>query len=324
MTQLSIKQLTTDQYEQAREKAIERVKSRIGERPRRDDFKREIGSVFTALDYLAIVVFVAALAISSAHIITHMGALASGSYSEEGSAGIVLSISAYTIAHQVAMIFLAEASMLLFMVLHGMTASARAQRNKWIRWASVPLVLAGIAAVFVFVANWQSGIGLLESLMPPLFTVGIGFRLETLIVETLKRHEQIDQRYLAALDTFERASDDPTNHPHFVAFFRQAIWEKLMGLASNKDWKDAPAGVKAAAVHREMERDQWAYQPPSHVEEWQPESASRPPAARSRSAAGRSGNTAQEVGEGVSIPTTKRVSVNGNGSTMHTNGSHEK
>lgn len=283
---LSIKPLNSDQYEQAREKAIERVKARIGQRPKRDDFKRELGSVFTALDYLAIVVFVAALIISSAHIITHMGLLASHSYSPEANAGIVLNLTTYTVAHQIAMIFLAEASMLLFMVLHGMTNGQRTTRAKSWRWFSIPLLLAGIAGVFVFVANWQSGIGLLESLMPPVFTIGIGFRLESLIVETLKRRAEIDMRYLKALDLYEHASDDPTQHPDFVPFFRQAIWEKLIALPTNKEWRDAPAGVKAAAVHREMERDQWAYQPPQTVGEWSPE---RPTSARKN---GHSGSTA--------------------------------
>jgi len=295
--QLSIKALTTDQYEQAREKAIERVKSRIGQRPKRDDFKRELGSVFTALDYLAIVVFVAALVISSAHIITHMGLLASNSYSAEASAGIVLSLTTYTIAHQLAMIFLAEASMLLFMVLHGMTSGQRAGRGQWTRWFSIPLLLSGIAGVFVFVANWQSGIGLLESLMPPMFTIGIGFRLESLIVETLRRRTQIDHRYLAALEIFEHATEDPTRHPDFVPFFRQAIWEKLISLPTNKDWRDAPRGVKAAAVHREMERDNWAYDvAPVEVEEWQPPEAARPTSGRSNRSA-RTGNSALDPDE---------------------------
>jgi hypothetical protein len=294
MTNMSIKTLTTDQYEAAREKAIERVKGRIGDKPTREQFRREMATIFTPLDYLAMIVFAAALIISSAHILTHMGKITGANFDPGYATGIVLGQAAYTIAHQIGMIFLAEASMLLFMVMHGMSSAERAQHKGVRKVASIPLALAIIAGLFVFIANIQSGIGLLESLMPPLFTVGIGFRLETLIVELLKRRNEIDARYISAIDVYERATADPTAHPDFVPFFRQAIWEKLIGIAANRDWKDAPAGARAAAVRREMERDAWAYGDQMIPDEaWQPERPTKPQNARSRS-----GNSAPEPDEG--------------------------
>ncbi|MBK8028220.1 MAG: hypothetical protein IPK17_01655 [Chloroflexi bacterium] len=111
MNQLAnLKGLNLDQYEQARGRAIERVKARIGDRPTRKQFQRELGSLWTVLDGLALIVFVAALAVSSAHIITHMGTLATNSYEDSTRAGIILSIGDYTVIHQIAMIMLAEAS----------------------------------------------------------------------------------------------------------------------------------------------------------------------------------------------------------------------
>jgi hypothetical protein len=62
-----------------------------------------------------------------------------------------------------------------------------------------------------------------------------------------------------------------------VPFFRQAIWEKLIGVPANRDWKDAPAGARAAAVRREMERDAWAYGDQMIADEaWQPERPTKP------------------------------------------------
>lgn len=293
----NLKPLSIDQYEQARARAVDRVKARIGERPTREQFKRELGSLWTVLDGLALIVFVAALAVSSAHIITHMGILAGQSYQESTSAGIVLSRGDYTIIHQLAMILLAEASMLLFMVMHGMNAPARAGRSPWLRPLSLPLVLALIAATFVFVANWQSGIGLLESIMPPVFTVGIGLHLERLIVAGMSRRDEVDQRYLAALAVYEHATDDPTKHPDFMPMMRQEIWQKLVSLQANRDWRDAPTPIKHAAVRREMERDSWAHEAaPALQEDWQPP---RPTNART----GDSGNTLPTWGDLASMPT---------------------
>ena len=268
----TLKPLTTDQYDQARAKAIERVKARIGTRPTRDQFKRELGALWSALDVLALIVFVAALLVSSAHIITHMGMLASLSYNSAIETGIVLPISDYTIIHQIGMILLAEASMLLFMVMHGMRAREREGRAWWSRHFSLPLLLALIAATFVFVANWQSGIGLLEALMPPVFTVGIGLHLERLIVAGLHRREEITRRYLEALHIYEHATEDPTKHPEFLPVLRQEIWARLVSLPTNKEFRDAPPSVKHAAVRRELERDHWAYveDAPEVGDDWQP------------------------------------------------------
>ncbi len=317
----NLKGLTLDQYEQARAKAVERVKARIGDRPSRKQFQRELGSLWTVLDGLALIVFVAALVVSSAHIITHMGALSDTSYAVSTNAGIILSEQDYTVIHQLAMIALAEASMLLFMVMHGMNASSRAARGGLWKHLSLPLVLALIAAVFVFVANWQSEIGLLESIMPPVFTVGIGLHLERLIVAGLRRREDLDRRYLAALDVYERSIEDPEKHPDFVALLRQEVWARLISLPSNRDWKEAPAAVRHAAVRREMERDTWAHEDaPALVEAWEPPRPMIAPAGR------RSGNIPQELGESVFTPMAQLENAPGIENTIQmfsANGHHK-
>ncbi|MBK8028221.1 MAG: hypothetical protein IPK17_01660 [Chloroflexi bacterium] len=181
---------------------------------------------------------------------------------------------------------------------------------------SLPLVLALIAATFVFVANWQSGIGLLESIMPPVFTVGIGLHLERLIVAGLRRRDDIDQRYLTALEVYERATEDPTKHPEFSALLRQEVWARLIALPTNREWKEAPAAVKHAAVRREMERDPWAHEDaPGLVEEWQPP---RPTSART----GDIGSTAPTADAHEYTPMIVPVSVNGNDVSISSNGNH--
>jgi len=248
-----LKPLTSDQYDQCRAKALDRVQNRIGSRPRRADFVRELGSIVTILDWLALLVFGSALTVSSIHIINHMGQLARASYNTftQVGAGTVIGADFYTAAHQWAVIPLAEGSMILFLVMFGMSG------RTWRKW--VYLFLAATAVVFVIVANWQSNIGILESLLAPIFTVGIGLKLENLIVLSLKRRDEVSERYLKALAIYEAASKDATKHPEYIPLMKQEIWQKLTSLPSNREFRDAPAGFRHAAVSREMERDSWAY-----------------------------------------------------------------
>jgi hypothetical protein len=113
---------------------------------------------------------------------------------------------------------------------------------------------------------------LLESIMPPVFTVGIGVHLEKLIVSGIHRRQEIDDRYLKALTIYEQAAVDPTQHPEYIPLLRQEIWEKLVSLPSNRDFRNAPPSFKHAAVRYELERSRWAYgDPPVETEDWTPE-----------------------------------------------------
>lgn len=279
MTTLTIeglKPLTTAQYDECRVKALDRVSKRIGDKPERKDFQREMAPLWTILDVLALIVFVCALAVSSAHIITHMGKLADQSFTNIGTqAGKTISRDDYVALHQIGMIFLAEGSMILFMVLFGMSAQPKAatapgQQPKaefnWRRW--VYLFLALVSLVFVGVANWQSQIGLLESVLAPFFTIGIGLKLELLIVELLKRRAVVDEKYLKAVGIWEAATADATSHPDYLPMFRQEVWAALA--KKNRDYVDAPRGFKYGAVDREMARDRWAYEPAPVQEVFQP------------------------------------------------------
>lgn len=247
--------LTAAQYDAAKASALARIEKRIGARPQRAAFERDSGQRWTILDVLALLVFAAALLISSVHIISHMGALASSAHSALDG-GIIVPLSTYTVVHQVGFIVLAESAMILFFVLHSI--NAREQRG-WRRYISIPLLLALVAMLFVIVANVQSGIGVLESIMPPVFTVGIGFHLERLIVVSLANRSEVQRRYLDALRTWEAATADATLHPDYRAVLRQEVWSKLIGLKRNQAFVDAPARFKVAAAESEIARERWSY-----------------------------------------------------------------
>lgn len=256
LTLQQLKPLTSLQYDQAREAALKRVGARIGEKPERKKFVRDMGAIATPLDWIALVVFIAALAISSVHIIAFMGEQAESSYKTAASAGVVINADVWAVVHQLGAILLAESAAILFMTMHTMSSARRAHLPWYTRWLSIPILLAGLAATFVLMANITSGVNLLVSLMPPLFTLGIAVRLEAIIAKSLTRRDDVSVRYLEARVIWEQASQDPTKHPDFMPLLRSEIWQALA--KKNRGYEDAPVGFRVMAVRRELERETWA------------------------------------------------------------------
>lgn len=247
----TLKPLTIDQYDRAKETALTRVTQRIGIKPSRAAFQRDYGALWGVLDVLALVIFVAALALSSLHILTWAGREAGRVFDEAGVVGWTVDSITFGHIHQLGLIALSESSILLF------TIMARLYKNR-IRWVLLALALG--AVVFVFSANLASGITPFVALLVPAFTVGISIRLEALVVESLKRRREVDEKYRAALVVWEAASHDATKHPDYMPLLKRELWEKLVSLKANKDYLDAPPAFKNAAVSRELARELWAYE----------------------------------------------------------------
>lgn len=259
-----LRQLTTLQSDECKEKAIKRVERRIGDKPKREQFERELGQIWQVMDTLAMIVFVVALIISSIHIITHVGILAANAYDtlQQAKGGIEIERGGFVGLHQLLMIPLAEGSMILFLVMFGVTVKPRqvlpGQRKwdlNWRRWTYFLLALA--ALVFVANANLSSGMGWLESVLPPLFTVGIGLKLEHLIVQYMHRNREVTKRYLEALSIWEAATADATQHPDYLPYLMNELWAALMKPKGNQWAIEATPGFKRAAVMRELARENW-------------------------------------------------------------------
>jgi hypothetical protein len=280
-----LKGLTLNQYDDAKSSVVDRVKVAIGEKPTRASLQRDQGPLLSPVDVLGVIVFVAAFIVSTVHIFNHAGELARISYAAahpvvaQSSAlpspfalsgpsltedlGIVIPGHVYVIAHQLGFLVLAEASMLLFMVTWRLQTR---NVSGWLGWRylglprkalSVYLLLATVAAVFVLVANARSGLGPLESLMPPIFTIGLGLHLEGIAVEMLERRAALTSLLGSKLNIWETATDDPTKHPDYRRLLMRELWDRLSKLKPNQELADAPDRLKLAAVHREMARDTW-------------------------------------------------------------------
>lgn len=277
-----LKALTTLQRDECKGNAVRRVERNIGEqpvladfqrhigeRPTREQFSLDLGRLWTALDVLAGVIFVPSLAVSSIHIIAYVGYLANVAYNtiEQTTSGTAFTRELYVAAHQWALIPLAEGSMILFLVMFGVS------KDGWRRW--VYLLLALLAVGFVLVSNLSSGLGVLISVLAPAFTIGIGLKLEHLILQYLRRDHDITRRYLEAdtawktdvenskndyvqaLAIWEAATADATQHPDYLPYLMNEIWAALMKPKGNQWAVEASPGFKRAAVMRELARENW-------------------------------------------------------------------
>lgn len=276
-----LKELTYTEYETAKSKARKSVIRLIGEKPTREKFKKDMGSIFGPMDIFSLIVFLAAFLVSSFHIMEIMGEMANDIYSfgvitevvngeeitrgHEG--GFYIDRHTYILAHQLGYLVLAEASMLLFMVMWRLETidKDRSFKLSIFGWSlSIPLkkffsvyfLLAFIAMAFIFWANTSSGLELLTSLMPPVFTIGIGLNIEKLVTTWMIRKEKISQLFEKAYSHWEKYNDNPEEHPEFNRLFSLSIWDLLQ--RKNKWAQDAKGYQKIAAVHREMERDEWS------------------------------------------------------------------
>jgi len=256
-----IQPLEVAQYEVMKSRAGDVLREHAGRKPHRADYEADREPVWGIWDVPAVVIMLAALLLSTAHVMTHMGKLAAETYPASAAiAGDLWDMATYGRIHQYGAIALAEASVLLFVMLFKHVSLPN--RGSGFRAYAGPitlgatfLVLAVMAALFVFNANLQSGTGLIESLLPPALTLGLGLYLETKLATALANREAVTRAYREALAVWQEAQRDITTHPDYRATLRKVLAEALLQLPHNRAIP-IPQDVLALAVARELYRDE--------------------------------------------------------------------
>lgn len=250
----TIQQLNLKQYEACKQQAEDILRTKIGQKPKRSDFKIEHANQWDILTILGLILFVGAFCVSSLHIIAYAGTRAATAH-HSLQFGIDVDKDLFTVIHQLGFVLLAETAMILFFVQHQLHGKAIKLGNHSL--GTVQLYLAMMAAFFVVVANFSSGLNPLLSILAPAFTIGGGFLIEEKIKISIENAQETDTKYRAALAIYENASKDITQHPDYENTVKLAIWDKLMTLKANKEFADAPAQIKREAVQRELNRETW-------------------------------------------------------------------
>lgn len=243
-----IKSLSNASYEQVKSVALKRTKNSLGTRPDRNTFKRQQAPLFSILEVLALIVWIAALGISSVHIWKYAGAQANISFAKQAQVlGFSVDGSLYGYIHQFGFFLMAELAMLLFFILFR-------TKSGFTKWTS--LVLTILTAAFVITANLESGLTVFLSLLVPAITIGVGLRADELIVESIRRNKEIDERYHTALTEYELIEKEPEKSSIYRQHLGNEIIQKLASLKVNDGkMNELTPDEKRLLVLRELERE---------------------------------------------------------------------
>jgi len=262
------KPLNSEQRQRAGREAVNLVLSGLGEEPTRESFTRQYGTTRwdSFIDITAIFIFVMALAASSTHIVAHMGQQAKISFMESnGTAGIRFSADSFTFFNQLPYFFMAELAMIFFAMLHFMRSSERRGRRLGFgrysikaEWLSISSLLAVGCGTFVLKANLESGMGLVESLLPPAVTIGLGLYLEGRWTSAIQRNLDIETNYSDAYNAWKLSHNNPEENTKYPPAYHLKLWESLLRLKGGEYYRDAPSVFKAAAVRRELAEERWS------------------------------------------------------------------
>lgn len=241
-----VKQLSVEQYAKVHEKAVSHVLRLIGDKPLRDQYKRDHEPIWGFMEALMVFVFLAAAIVSTTHILNFIGSEAARSFNQNGHVPDTISLSArgFNTANQFGYVILAEFAMLLF------GTGAINERRKFIKVMFALLALGSTA--FVIIANLESGIDWYIAILPPAFTIGLSPFLDRQLIKTLKRRRAVTVAHQEALGKWEVLTDKPEQHTQFLPTLRLMVWEKLVSLKSNAEYKRAPAQFRQRVADREI------------------------------------------------------------------------
>lgn len=184
-----------------------------------------------------------------------------------------------------ATVVLAETSQLVFLMalaLFEAKAVTLVIRGRAVSFSPTHLILwtgAVLATMIAIVGNanigepWAHGARLfayMETFIPPLIVMGIGYVLKEMFLHTIESRHEAKIKFLEAIRVYEAKLADPETQSSWLRFYSQALRESLKGLnkglgtallnaMTNEDW--------TVVVRHEMRMNHWTVDmnPPAQI-----------------------------------------------------------
>jgi len=271
----TVKPLTQNEYENSKVKAERVILKRIGDRPTKDEFKRENKTSSLPVLVLITIVFLSVYVFSVIEQWRFMGYESSRLLEADSASylGIPLNKSIVAWIFQITVSTMTEFAMILFMVQWRLQTKNRGKvqftkgkaLNGLLNWLTqffnTYFLLAILSMMIVLYINITSGMFILIGVAVPLFTIGLGLGIEEYISEYIIEQDRIYSDYTTEYNLWGEVSKDPTKHPSWKSVLYQSIWDSIV--QKNKRYSgvfemDVAGNWKALAVEKELERDDWS------------------------------------------------------------------
>jgi hypothetical protein len=261
---LSLRPLTQEQRQVARQAARQTVVRSIGPRPVREQFAHHTiskypPSVTRLISILCIVLLLAAFTPSAIRLYV----IGSQTF------GQAVNNSAAMTAVGLATVLSAEVGQVVFSLALATLGTSRSSRRLLYISMAIATILALTGNIQIALpGHTSSPFAWLEAVAPPLLVLSTAYVLKEQVLETIEQRHADECAFQAALADWRMATAEPENHPSWSQFYANALRDAL--IKANSRRKEALGDMTVddwrTVVQREMRTDLW-YEEPEADEE---------------------------------------------------------
>mgnify|MGYP005846890089 FL=1 len=262
----SIRPLTQEQRQAARQAAHQAVVRSIGPRPVREQFAHHTiskypSSVTRLISILCIILLLAAFTPSAIRLYV-IGSQTFGQAIDNAAAMALVGI---------ATVLSAEVGQVVFSLALATLGASKSSRRLLYLSMGITTVIALTGNIQIALPGHEkSPFAWLEAVAPPLLVLATAYVLKEQVLETIEQRHMTERAYQQALSEWQTATVFPEDHPQWPQFYANALRDTLRR-ANNRRQEELAALTIAdwrALVYRELQADQW-YETPDCDEELQ-------------------------------------------------------
>lgn len=259
----NIKQLTQIERQQAESSAKDAVKGKVGDQPKREQFKDHSKSkyppwVTRLIAILCLILLLAAFTPSAIRLYV-IGSTTFGEAIPNDTAMQAVGI---------ATILTAEIGQVVFsLALATLGAEGSSRRLLYISMAmATAIALVGNVQIALF-GHWTNPFAWLEAIIPPLLVLSTAFVLKNQVLDAIKMRHANELAFQDVLSAWKGATDKPEEHPNWMQFYANALQDAIR--KKNNRRKDTLAALSTedwrALIYRELQAENWYQQPDTQI-----------------------------------------------------------
>jgi hypothetical protein len=256
---LSIRPLTQEQRQTARQAARDAVIRAVGAKPTREQFSYTTISKYPPaitrlISGLCLVLLLAAFTPSAIRLYV----IGSQTF------GQAVDSSAAMTAVGLATVLSAEVGQVVFSLALATLGTSRVSRRLLYASMAITTILSLMGNIQISLpGHMNSPFAWLESVAPPILVLSTAYVLKEQALESIERRHANERAFQAALTDWQAATGNPEEHPQWSQFYANALRDALrkannrrretLSQMTQDDWR--------IVVFREMQAERWYEQP---------------------------------------------------------------